>query len=152
MGQNHIHVSKVRHTSEFLFSIYWWILKNQKNQTFEKMKMFAGDIIILHMCTKNHNHMRYSSWDTKWDGICCHFGPYFAFLTPFPPKPNNPQNQNLKKKWKKHLQMSSFQTCATKKHDHMIYAYSDMEFLHRHNFFVISGHFLLFCATIDPKN
>ena len=48
--------------------------------------------------------------------------------------------------------MSSFQTCATKKHDHMIYAYSDMEFLHRHNFFVISGHFLLFCATIDPKN
>ena len=97
MGQNHIHVSKVRHTSEFLFSIYWWILKNQKNQTFEKMKTFAGDIIILHMCTKNHNHMRYSSWDTKWDGIFCHFGPYFAFLTPSPPKPNNLQNQNLKK-------------------------------------------------------
>ena len=28
-------------------------------------KKIAGDIIILHMSTKNHNHMRYSSWDTK---------------------------------------------------------------------------------------
>ena len=37
-----------------------------KNQNFEKMKKkIAGDIIILHICTKNHNHMRYSSWDTK---------------------------------------------------------------------------------------
>ena len=26
-------------------------------------KKIAGDIIILHMCTKNCNHMRYSSWD-----------------------------------------------------------------------------------------
>ena len=31
--------------------------KNSKNQSFEKMKKIAGDIIILHMCTKNHNHM-----------------------------------------------------------------------------------------------
>ena len=36
------------------------------------MKKFAGDTIILHMCTKNHNHMIYSS-------------------------PNDPKNQNLKK-------------------------------------------------------
>ena len=33
------------------------------------MHKTAGDIIILHMCTKNHNHMRYGygSWDTEWD-------------------------------------------------------------------------------------
>ena len=43
-------------TSEFPFGIYWWTLKNPKNQNFEKMKKIAGDIIILHMCTKNHNH------------------------------------------------------------------------------------------------
>ena len=30
--------------------------ENPKNQSFEKMKKNAGDIIILHMCTKNHNH------------------------------------------------------------------------------------------------
>ena len=83
------------HTSKFPFGIYWWILEKQKKQTFEKMKKIAGDIIILHMCTKNHNHMRYSYWDTKWDKNFCHFGPFFAFLTPL--SPNNPQNQNFKK-------------------------------------------------------
>ena len=45
------------------------------------MKNFAGDIIILKMCTKNHNCMMYSSWETEWDrhnflsfwAIFCHF-------------------------------------------------------------------------------
>ena len=35
--------------------------KNLKNQNFEKMKKIDGDIIILHLGTKNHNHMRYGS-------------------------------------------------------------------------------------------
>ena len=30
--------------------------KNQANQSFEIMKKIGGDIIILCMCTKNHNH------------------------------------------------------------------------------------------------
>ena len=34
--------------------------------------------------SKNHNHMRYSSWDTKWDRIFCHFGSFFALLTSSP--------------------------------------------------------------------
>ena len=29
--------------------------KNPKNQNFEKMKKIAGDIIILHKCTKNYD-------------------------------------------------------------------------------------------------
>ena len=29
---------------------------NLKNQSFEKMKKTPGDIIILHECTKNHDH------------------------------------------------------------------------------------------------
>ena len=57
--------------------------KNQKS-TFCKTKKFAGYIIILHMCTKNHNHMMYSSWDAEWDGQ--HF---FHF---------DPENQNFEKK------------------------------------------------------
>ena len=32
--------------------------KTLKYQNFEKMKRTAGDIIILHTCTKNHNHIR----------------------------------------------------------------------------------------------
>ena len=35
--------------------------KNLKNQNFEKMKTVRGDIIILHKCTKNHDHMLYCS-------------------------------------------------------------------------------------------
>ena len=53
----------------------------KKPWKFWKMKKFAGDIIILHMFTKNHNDMMYGSWDTEWDrqkffsfwAIVCHF-------------------------------------------------------------------------------
>ena len=31
--------------------------KNPKNPKFEKMEKLAEEIIILHMCTKNHNHV-----------------------------------------------------------------------------------------------
>ena len=30
-------ITHMRHTSEFSFGIYWWTLKNSKNQNFEKM-------------------------------------------------------------------------------------------------------------------
>ena len=77
------HMQKVGHTSEFPFGIYWWTLKNLKNQNFEKKwkkkKENAGDI-TLHMCTKNCNHMRYSSWDMNETHFFCHFRPFFALL------------------------------------------------------------------------
>ena len=38
-----------------------------KNQNF-KIKKKPGDIIILHMCTTNDNHMMYSFWDMNQDG------------------------------------------------------------------------------------
>ena len=34
---------------------------NPKNQYFEKLKKPPGDIITLHMCTINDNHMMYGS-------------------------------------------------------------------------------------------
>ena len=36
-------------------------LNNPENQNFEKVKKTPGDIIILHMCTINVNHMMYGS-------------------------------------------------------------------------------------------
>ena len=33
------------------------LLETPKNQNFKKMKKNTGDIIILLMCTENHNHM-----------------------------------------------------------------------------------------------
>ena len=62
-------------------------LKNQKNQNFEKMKSGTGDIIILHMCTENQDHMMYASWDMESDRIFYHFGLIFAFYST-----NNPEN------------------------------------------------------------
>ena len=38
---------------------------NLENQNFEKMKNMPGDIIILHLCTTNDNHMMYGSWDME---------------------------------------------------------------------------------------
>ena len=40
---------------------------NSKNQNFEKMNKYCGDINILHMCTINKNHMMYGSRDIEYD-------------------------------------------------------------------------------------
>ena len=39
----------------------FYIPNNPENQNFEKMKKAIGDVIILDMRTKNHNHMMYGS-------------------------------------------------------------------------------------------
>ena len=53
-------------------------LKNLENHNFEKMKKIASDIIILHMCTKNHNHMMYASWKME-----CNRHKFLSFWTIF---------------------------------------------------------------------
>ena len=83
------------------------------------MKKIPADIIILHKCTKNHNHMKYSSWDTEWDWIFCHFGPFFAILPP--PTPNNQEDQNFKRIKKASEDVIILQMW-TKNHNHMMYA------------------------------
>ena len=66
-----------------------------------KNKKFAGDIIILHMYTKNHNHMMYGSWDMQWDRQ--NFLSFSAIFCPIttPTLSNDPKNQNFESKWKK---------------------------------------------------
>ena len=99
------------------------ILKKWKKKT-------AGDIIILHTCTKNHNYLRYSSWDTAWDKFVLSF---WAIFCPLPhPQPNNSENQNFGKR-KKASKDVIILTLCNKKHDKMMYPYSDMEW-NRHNF------------------
>ena len=40
---------------------------NPENQNFENTKIMPGDIIILHICTINDNHIMYGSWNIKHD-------------------------------------------------------------------------------------
>ena len=77
----------------------------------------------------------------------CHFGPFFALYLPL--HPNNPENQNFEKIRKASGDVIILNWC-NKKHDRMMYAYTDMEC--NRQFFVILGHFLLFYLTIDTKN
>ena len=83
--------------------------KNLKN--FEKMRKKAGDIIILDMCTKNHDHMLYCFWDMPCDECNFHFLFWaifglFTSLTTLIIK--------IFKKWKKHYEISSLYNCAPK--------------------------------------
>ena len=91
-----------------------------KNRNFKKMNKLPGDIIILHICTKNHDHMQFCSWDMARDRCIYffHFGLFLTLLFP-QPKPSNPfnspKNQNFKRKKKlRCLEISSFYTFVPK--------------------------------------
>ena len=72
----------------------------------ELFELFFWDIIILHKCTINNNHMiiwllRYQLQQTNFFAILGHFWPFYLS--------NSPKNENIKKwKKKKHLEISSF--------------------------------------------
>ena len=103
---------------------FFYSRKNPKNQNFEKVKNASGDIIILHMRTKNRNHMMYGSWDTKWDRQnFLSFGLFFSLSSP-PPTPKWSRKLKSWKKWKKCLEILSFYTyMCTVNEDHMIYGF-----------------------------
>ena len=114
-----------------------------EKQNFEKMKKKkkknAGDAINLHMCTKNHNHMKYSSWDTKLDWI---FLPFWTTFEPSTPT-KNPESQNFEKMKKASGDVIIFNLC-NKKNVHIMYDYSDMK-CGRH-----FCHFRLFLLSFTP--
>ena len=80
-----------------------------KNEKFQ-MKKTPRDIIILHKCTKNHDHIVNCSWDMAHDRRNCYFL-FWAIFCPFCP---NSQKIKISKKWKKHLEISSFYTYVSK--------------------------------------
>ena len=106
------------------FFSFFYPPNNPKNKNFEKMKITPRDIIILHKCTINGNHMMYGSWHMKhnrqnfltfWTVFCC-----------FTPPPNNPKNQNSEKLKKKTPADIIMLHKCTKTHDHMLYCSWDM--------------------------
>ena len=72
--------------------------KNEKKKKHKKAKK-TGDIIILHMCTKNHNQVQSMRYGVTQ--FFCHLGPICG-----PPLSLTPQKTKiLKKKTKKHLEI-----------------------------------------------
>ena len=73
------------------------------------------------MCTKNHNHVVYSSWDSEWDrqtflSLCTLFCPFTSPLIIL--------NIKILKKWKKCLEILSFYTyMCTVNEGHIILLY-----------------------------
>ena len=65
------------------------------------MKKTPEDVIILHKCTKNNNHMMYASWDMEYERQ--NFLSFWAILCPFPP-----QNQNEKDIWRDYSFMNVY--------------------------------------------
>ena len=61
----------------FPFGLFYALypLTARKIKISEKWKKIAGDVIILHNCTKNHDHMLYCSWHMVCEG--CNW--YFSF-------------------------------------------------------------------------
>ena len=88
--KNHTHMKKVEHTSEFPFGIYWWTVKNLKNQNFEKKnekkKKKCWRYHFIHVYQKPQSYevqfLRYE-WDTYF---FCHFRPFFALLPYYWPR------------------------------------------------------------------
>ena len=75
----------------------------------KKWRKPTGDIMSLHKCTKNHDHILHCSWDMAHDRYNCyffHFGFFFSIYLQLPTKPK------FWKKWKKRLDISSSYNCV----------------------------------------
>ena len=120
-------MKRVGHTSEIPFGIYYW--KTGKIRILKKWKKIAGDNIISHMCTKNHNHMKYCSWDTEWDKFVLSFWAIFC------PSPTG--------------DVIILNLCTTN-NDHLMYGSWDIKCGRHFFFFVILGYFLPFYPAPFP--
>ena len=102
--------------------------------------------IILHQCTKNHDHMLYCSWDMASDRCNC----YFSFWTIFCPfTPFIAQKIKIKKKWKKGWRYHHFTQVYQKS---WYICYTVPEIWRVMDVIVILGYFLPFYPPNNPKN
>ena len=86
---------------------------NTKYQNFEQLKNKPEDIIILHKCTKNHDHMSYCSLDMVRRG-CQFYFLFWAIFSHFTSLTARKIKIKKKEKRKKWLEVSSFYNSAPK--------------------------------------
>ena len=128
------------------FYPFWDPESQPKISKFWKNKKTPWDIITLHMCTINYNHMMYGSWDTE-----CNRHNFLSFWTIFCLfTPLKTWKIKIWKKWKKCLEIS-FYTSVPKK-DHIIYCSWDMACDRCNCYFSFWAIFCPFTPTNSPKN
>ena len=122
-------VPEIWSVTDELFVVLGYFLRfyptnNPKNQKFWKnWKETAGDIIILHQSTTNHDHMLYYSWDMERDGCNLYFS-FWAIFALLPPL--TAQKFKIKKKNSKTPgDIIIFHMC-NKNYYHMMYGSWDM--------------------------
>ena len=109
------------------------------------MKKFAGDIIIIHMCTKNHNHIMYDFWNTEWDRQKS-----LSFWTIFCPfTPLTTQKIKIRKNEKNAEKYYHFTQVYHKWQSHEVWFLKYRAW--RTKFFVVLDHFLLFYTPSNSK-
>ena len=107
--------------------------------TIQKKKLWKNektpwDIIILHMCTINDNHMMYGSWDMN-----CNWQKFLSFWTIFCPFALNPK---IFEKLKNMPRDGTLHKC-TKNHDHMLHCSCDTTCDRCNFYFSICANFCL---------
>ena len=102
---------------------HFYLPNKPKNQNLKKTKKMPRDIIILHKCTKNRDHMLRFSWDMARDG--CNF--YFSFWDIFCPfAPLTTKKTKLKKKKMKKAPGDIILQLCPKNYADMIFSSWDM--------------------------
>ena len=168
------------HTSEFLFSIYWWTWKtiiyqkkllkwaNKKLRILFYFKKTKKKTWRYHYFTPVHQKFRYD--DTECDRLKLVIWSFFALLPPLKPQkirilkdtesktffvisgyflPFYPLWKiKIMKKWKQHLEMSSFYRCVPK--ITIIWCMFPKISSVKDIIFSLLGHFLPFYPTVDP--
>ena len=126
------------------------ILLKTPNIKIAEMKKFPGDI-ILHMCTKNHHHMIYGSWDTEWDKQ--NFLPFWAISCPFT---TYRQKSQKSKFWKRKKKKMSADIAILYVHVYHKWRSYDIWFLKykvwQTEIFVILGDIILYIWTINDNH
>ena len=111
------------------------------------MKKFAGDIIILHMCTKKHTHMMYGSWDME-----CDRQKFLSLWTVFCPfNPLWTEKTKILIKWKKIPRDTIILHMCTKNYDQMMYSFWDVVGDRCNCYFLFLATFALLPPN-SPKN
>ena len=106
-------VSEIQNEAYRIFCHFWPFFallppNDPKNQNFETMKKIPGDIVLLHMCAINEDHMIYVSRNVRcnWQHFLLFWAIFYSFT------PLTTQKIKILKNWKKYLEILPFYTCA----------------------------------------